>query len=897
MLPAEIVEALERGATVVTGNQRAARTLRRAFDRRNRSLGKTHWQPPAILHWDAWTASLWRSLLLRGSTTHLLMNRTQEDAVWRSVLEADRELASLQSPASLAEIAAEAWRLLCQYEGQEKLRRAAVTMDSRAFQRWSSAFGRICNSDGLLPQAQLERELRNAVEAGQLTSNEVLLAGFDTKTPAQTRLMEAFQAAGTIVEEIEPRMQPEARILISAQSEEEELLIAARWIKTFLEQRPQARVALIVPGLETQRAEIDRVLCEVLAPELENIQAHRTAAPYEFSLGVPLAGTPMIATALAILRWAAGPLPTEQVSTLLLSPYLCMADTERGVRAEFDAFELRQARMLRPEVSVEWLGALIARSKRREKLGRLPESLRAIERFATRHLQQNASRSYAECTARMRELLDAAMWGANDGENSIEFQIRRRWESVLDEMATLDFDGRQVSFLQAVDEAERLAQQTIFAPESHDAPVQVMGPLETAGATFDAVWFLRAGDLNWPVLPRANPLLPWQMQRELEMPGTDAMRDGESAKRIARRIAESASTTVFSYSIKAGDGKQRPSPALAGLALDEAESAEWIVPTEKREPVTLEEIEDTAPILPLPDEVIHGGARILELQAACGFRAFAECRLWSTEIEPTEPGMDARERGTLIHKILELFWESVQTQHALREMTSSARRELLGECIARALQRASALSRTPWDAAYIAMQTERLHRLLGSWLELEMERAPFEVKLSEKEFEDIRVGPLRLSVRMDRVDIMDNGEVLIDYKTGPASPSDWLTDRPNAPQLPLYAILSDPEKLRGVAFGLVRAGEGRALQGYAVSSEILPKLSRMKLPSLEAQVEDWQRVLEHLAEEFVSGAAQVAPNHYPSTCERCSQRILCRLDASLLEENDIDEEFAEEERG
>ena len=49
------------------------------------------------------------------------------------------------------------------------------------------------------------------------------------------------------------------------------------------------------------------------------------------------------------------------------------------------------------------------------------------------------------------------------------------------------------------------------------------------------------------------------------------------------------------------------------------------------------------------------------------------------------------------------------------------------------------------------------------------------MKLSEKEFKDVRVGPLRLSVRMDRVDVVEGGEVLIDYKTGNASPNDWLT--------------------------------------------------------------------------------------------------------------------------
>ena len=113
---------------------------------------------------------------------------------------------------------------------------------------------------------------------------------------------------------------------------------------------------------------------------------------------------------------------------------------------------------------------------------------------------------------------------------------------------------------------------------------------------------------------------------------------------------------------------------------------------------------------------------------------------------------------------------------------------------------------------------------------------------------------------MDRVDEVDGGEVLIDYKTGDASPNDWLTERPDAPQLPLYAILSEAERLQGVAFGLVRAGEGRALKGYAAREGILPgKLTKMKeAATLEAQVERWREVLVGLAEEFYAGEAQRA---------------------------------------
>ena len=86
--------------------------------------------------WDAWTAGLWRGLLVGGEARRLLLNRTQEHAVWRGILERRAELESLRSVDSLAEMAAEAWRMLCGYNGQRRLRGAAVSADTRAFQRW-----------------------------------------------------------------------------------------------------------------------------------------------------------------------------------------------------------------------------------------------------------------------------------------------------------------------------------------------------------------------------------------------------------------------------------------------------------------------------------------------------------------------------------------------------------------------------------------------------------------------------------------------------------------------------------------------------------------------------------------------------------------------------------------
>jgi ATP-dependent helicase/nuclease subunit B len=898
LLPGGIAEALEQGSVVVTGNERAARTIRRGWDRRNQALGLASWSPAAVMSWDAWLANIWQRLLVEGRVTAMMLNGTQEQVVWRTILEADEELASLRTVDALAAMAADAWGLICSYDGRLSLQGAIGNSDTRAFQRWARTFERLCVAEGFVAHAQLEDRLREEVEREGarsvlfgLVADRVVLVGFDQMTPSQSRLIQALRTTGVQVEELRLSLPAQGRLLTEAADGQEELFLAAHWVRRFLEENTGATIAVIVPALERERREIDRVFREVLAPELEDISADDHVGPYEFSLGSTLRETSLVATAFDLLRWSSEPLPLERVSALLLSPYFAMSSWERSARAEFDAYELRKARLLRPEISLRGLIEMMDRSKQRAKFPLLLGTLRAMQRVASR-LQGLDERSHAEWAEKMRELLVTAAWGSGGGNTSVEFQTRRKWESALDELATLDFDGVPVDYAQALAALERVARLTMFAPESREAPVQVMGPLEAAGSAFDAVWFLRAGELDWPIPAVGSSLLPWHLQRELDMPGTDPTLDSERAQRITERIAASAGHIVFSYAKESSEGNQRPSPLLTGLSLETIKAAEFVESDSQRTIVELENIADIGQVQALPNKVIRGGAKVLELQAACGFRAFAEKRLWATELESIEPGMDARESGMALHKALEIFWDEVKTQDNLRSMTMEERDEALMWCVAKALKKTADVSATDWDKAYVEVQSERLRRLLSGWLELELERRlPFEVKLSEKEFKDVRVGPLRLSVRMDRVDVVEGGEVLIDYKTGSASPNDWLTRRPNAPQLPLYAILSQADQLQGVAFGVVKAGKDRGLQGYAARDGVLPKPARLKeAATLEAQVERWREVLVALAEEFYSGEARVSPKTYPGTCAHCGQRIFCRLDVSLLEEEDEQED-------
>jgi len=157
---------------------------------------------------------------------------------------------------------------------------------------------------------------------------------------------------------------------------------------------------------------------------------------------------------------------------------------------------------------------------------------------------------------------------------------------------------------------------------------------------------------------------------------------------------------------------------------------------------------------------------------------------------------------------------------------------------------------------------------------------------------------LRLDIRVDRVDVVygegntnqPSGEIIFDYKTGHARPADWLGSRPDAPQLPLYAVVSESPQLAAVAFASLRPGKDMGINGYEASDGILPRATALKTESLAAQVEEWREVLTSLAQDFHAGMAAVSPKRYPQTCNYCEQRLLCRLKLATLEADALDDQ-------
>ena len=173
--------------------------------------------------------------------------------------------------------------------------------------------------------------------------------------------------------------------------------------------------------------------------------------------------------------------------------------------------------------------------------------------------------------------------------------------------------------------------------------------------------------------------------------------------------------------------------------------------------------------------------------------------------------------------------------------------------------------------------------VLAKWLDIERQREPFEVEQLEHGTQAARHGGLEFAVRIDRVDrLADGTRVLIDYKTGNAT-ADWRGERPDNPQLPIYALLR-PDALVAVAYGRVNAGECSFIAEAERPAIFKPNGRRSPLegmPDLAALTQVWARRIENLAADFAAGRAAVAPT--VRACKSCRLHGLCRVPAALEE--------------
>lgn len=876
---AGVMDALGRGAAVVAASPRAARALRLNHAREQRAAGHQVWPSPAIFDWDSWLRNLWQNYAFATPDAPLLLSPLQERALWTRVQREDA--LPVLSPESMAALAMEAWSLLSSFCAHPARRHSWDPGDAERFRHWAQEFDRECAAQGWLSLSQLESRLCGAPAEVLALPPEICLIGFDRFTPAQTEFLNFLRARGIAIAEHVPEPRESQRSWLVAGSHRDEIAACAAWARQILLDQPHARIGIIAPAISSSRGEIERAFRRALLPSADDIRSSSSALPFEFSLGQPLADVPAIRAALLLLRWIVRPLPNEESSWLLLSGFLADTGTHHLDLARREA-DRRERGLLIPERSLAGFHASLNGAPVLRPLAeRLENLLQAVD---ANHVLDQA-RQPSAWSELIQLLLEGIGWPGERASDSVQFQALQRWQRVLDEIAILDFDGSTLTLPDFLDLLELHAGETIFTPESADAPVQILGPLESAGQQFDAIWFLSADDAHWPAPGRPHPLVPPAVQRQYGMPHATPQDNWDLAHTVTTRLLRSAPQIVFSYAQRDADAELRPSPLLADLFPRNLEPQSAVALVAASEPACraqLEPIPDGTVPLPWPSERHAGGADVLKRQAACPFQSFATKRLGSEPLDDLDWGFTPAERGALLHKILEgLFSRSLHTRDELFAALNAQELPGLLDAHIEDVFRDFAHVSGAWQEAYLAAEKRRLRARLEEWLACEAQRLPFTVEATERKLASVRIGDLLLDLRADRIDLLPDGSrLLIDYKTGRISSAAWSGDRPDEPQLPLYAVCGNVENLSGVLFAKIRAGEtgfdGRVRDARTqLFADLKPTRKLVTDPFTPAMRDAWSHALQALAQEFLQGESAVSPRE-PEVCRNCPLPALCR---------------------
>jgi probable DNA repair protein len=869
LLEAELVKWLSDGGRVLTASERTARALATEYHRLQAARGKSAWAAPCIETWTHFMSRCWQQM---GADDRMLLTPLQEQALWSAVAGAEAELATTLEPSRqrLGRLAMEAHALIAGYAPRalNPRTREAWQRDQAAFSRWLAAFDAECSQERLLSPARLALELLPQLEAAPDADREpLLLVGFDRLLPVQRSFLEVW---GSWQELALPAQQAAPRFY-SASDEGAELVACARWIKSRLEQNPQARLLVITQDQSKIRGQLERAFLDQLGKD--------AGGQVEFSLGIPLARTQLVRTARQLLGWLTEGLEEHALDTLLASGHAAASADEQAAL-------LRRMKRLRERGRQRTTWKL--ESFLNERCDAAVPAVWRDRMLAAKTLvveRSGSAQSPLAWAELVPQLLKAAGWPGGRPLESAEYQLHRRLQEALDHAASLGSIARRASWNGFLAMLDGILAETLYTSESQSAPVLIAGPAETAGLAADAIWFVGATEDGWPATGTTHPFLPLGLQRSARMPHAHPRIDWELAEVMTNRLAASADELVFSYARQASGAEVNPSRLALRSAGAPVELPAELLADTLPAPRTVR-VEDRT-LIPYPSGNAPGGSELIANQSACPFRGFAAARLGAHDWDRAEPGLTAAQRGTLLHAVLHAVWsgppQGIRTHADLLALHDPE--DFVRTHVESALEmKLPANAREQMPHSYLDLEAERLTSLITEWLRYEAERVAFTVQATELK-STAQIAGLSLELRLDRVDqLIDGTQLIVDYKTGDVKTKSWDPPRPEDPQLPLYAAFgrTGDAELGGLVFAKVRKGEqefagrvGEAAQ--TLRADLKGTNALVKRPFTAELLMDWRDEILRLASDFVAGRAEVDPREYPKSCKYCALPGLCRV--------------------
>lgn len=380
---------------------------------------------------------------------------------------------------------------------------------------------------------------------------------------------------------------------------------------------------------------------------------------------------------------------------------------------------------------------------------------------------------------------------------------------------------------------------------------------------FDELIFVSNHSDNWPAA------LP-----------SDIPKDNSSAfwSQIHEQLHRSSRKITFLYPLS--DAQQQPllpSPLLAHDIHTQTPSIKKLAPfyTMPRQ-TTASKRELYGPSLTDAEYTIS--TSVLQSYSRCHAQGFLHHRLHIRNEKTNSYGIDALDIGNLVHAALQKLDDVCQSTPPDAPMIATTIDDLF-----KSKKKYQLLSAVQKDTLH-----KHLYQTLSQWFDYRCKthqkdpvtRCSHEVSIKQSLF------GVHFNLRIDRLDQYPDGSYrIIDYKTGLSNRADWLSARPQNPQLIIYALCIP--STTSIAYASLNP-DHYGYSGYGHSSDDIngiKPISSIVLSSPDAvtktmnswpkQISMWQNSMKQLVSDYQSSSLQTNP-HAGSTCNFCQLQSVCR---------------------
>ena len=406
-------------------------------------------------------------------------------------------------------------------------------------------------------------------------------------------------------------------------------------------------------------------------------------------------------------------------------------------------------------------------------------------------------------------------------------------------------------------ELKNLFDETLFQPQGPKSNIQILGLLEAKGLSFDHAWIM---NLTHEVIPGKIKKPKFLSQRiciKNHVQGSSYDLVQQEANSNIESMMNISEDINGSFSINQFDEIKSPSPLL--------EFTSAPATSINTQSDTSFELIDDFEASPFQENSLKSAINTIKDQIACPFKGFAR-RFQIEFFDDPVVGIDAFERGNLMHKTLHKIFETIHSSEQLANINDEDLSEIINQSISSSFPDSS--------NNFYSIEKDRLFQILWEFISLEKDRDSFIVLNTEKEF-DFSISGIQFKGQIDRIDKIGSQKVVIDYKSGKAANNPWCGDYLKEPQLPIYSQYEDADGILQIH-----------LTSESIKSLGLSKNEELNFPNKTKQTrcEDWNNQSEIWDERIVSGFddfkkgyALVKPKD-ATVCQYCEFSLLCRIE-------------------